>query len=29
MPRSDCGLVPAWRVQDQREGRADPCENSV
>jgi len=27
--RGTCGLVPPWRVQDLREGRADPCEGSV
>jgi hypothetical protein len=29
VPRGICGLLPAWRVQDQREGRADAGENSV
>ncbi len=29
VPWGTCGLVPGWRVQDQREGHADPCENSV
>lgn len=27
--RGRCGLVPPWRIQDQREGRHDPCEDSV
>lgn len=27
--RGTCGLVPPWRVQDLREGRSDPCEDTV
>lgn len=27
--RGTCGLVPPWQVQDRREGRTDPCEDTV
>jgi hypothetical protein len=27
--RGTCGLVPPWQVQDRREGRTDPCADTV
>lgn len=28
-PRGTFGLLPAWKLQDQREGRVDSCEHAV
>jgi hypothetical protein len=29
VPRGTHGLTPGWKIADLREGREDPCENSV